>query len=339
MKSIKSMPAIAHRPASAGPGGSGGRGGAGAGGGSGGDRTLLPPAQASMPRSQSMAATTVMSKPQERMRVMARRVPFMAFTGVGSQLVTFGRSFSRANLARLGSRIQSSANLAKMGMHGSASYGSMGEAAAALGPTPSPLDRDYSDVTAVSTGSGFFGNTFADEDEEELEGMQPGFTVALGMAVFTAVLASFQVGYNSGVLNVPQDTIVSALKLSTIQWSFAVAIFCIGGLLGSMSGARMADRLGRKNFLLSNNVLFITGGLLESLSSEIVMLSLGRLAIGVGCGGATVVVPMYLGEIAPANLRGSLGTMNQFAMVSGCNTAAAATATSCNGAVSLAAWF
>jgi len=247
---------------------------------------------------------------------MARRVPFMAFTGVGSQLGAFARSFSRANLARLGSRIQSYANLSKLGhsqngLPGSSSYGSMGDV---LGPAPSPLDGHHRDA---SEGSSMFGNTFDLDLEDDLEGMQPGFTVALGMAVFTAVLASFQVGFNSGVLNVPQTTIVAALHLSTLQWSFAVAIFCIGGLLGSMSGARMADRLGRKNFLIANNVLFIVGGLLESLAGDEVMLSLGRLAIGVGCGGATVVVPMYLGEIAPANLRGSLGTMNQFAMVIG----------------------
>ena len=129
--------------------------------------------------------------------------------------------------------------------------------------------------------------------------------------------ASFQVGYNSGVLNVPQSTIVASLHLTTLQWSIAVAIFCIGGLLGSMSGGKAADHIGRKNFLIANNVAFIAGGLCESLAGGIALLSLGRLAIGIGCGGATVVVPMYLGEIAPANLRGSLGTMNQFAMVIG----------------------
>lgn len=124
-------------------------------------------------------------------------------------------------------------------------------------------------------------------------------------------------GYNSGVLNVPQTVIVSALRLSTLQWSIAVAIFCIGGLVGSMLGGKTADAIGRKNFLIANNALFIGGGLLEALSSGFLMMSTGRLLIGMGCGGATVVVPMYLGEIAPANLRGSLGAMNQFFMVVG----------------------
>ena len=110
---------------------------------------------------------------------------------------------------------------------------------------------------------------------------------------------------------------MASLRLTTLEWSVAVAIFCIGGLLGSLGGGKTADRIGRKNFLIANNTLFIAGGLLEALAGSVAMLSMGRLLIGVGCGGATVVVPMYLGEIAPANLRGSLGTMNQFAMVIG----------------------
>ena len=295
MKSAKSMPAMAgatFRPLA--PGG------------------FAAAVGASMQRSQSMSV----NKPQERMRHMARRIPMLAFAGLGSQMQTFVRSFSRANLARLGSRVQSYANLCKAG-GGGGSYGSTSDFGAVggqtpnLGPAPSPFDgsRDFSQ----SGDSALFGTMF----DEDLESMQPGFTLSLGMAVFTAVLASLQVGYNSGVLNVPQDTITAALKLSTLEWSVAVAIFCIGGLLGSISGSRMADQLGRKNFLIANNTLFMAGGLLEALAGGISMLSLGRLLIGIGCGGATVVVPMYLGEIAPANLRGSLGTMNQFAMVIG----------------------
>ena len=57
------------------------------------------------------------------------------------------------------------------------------------------------------------------------------------------------------------------------------------------------------------------GALLQALANGVWLMMLGRLVVGVACGGCTVVVPLYLGEIAPANLRGSLGTMNQFATV------------------------
>ena len=57
-----------------------------------------------------------------------------------------------------------------------------------------------------------------------------------------------------------------------------------------------------------NNILFLSGATLEALSSGVWMMSAGRLLIGLGCGGVSVVVPLYLGEIAPPNLRGALGT-------------------------------
>ena len=145
----------------------------------------------------------------------------------------------------------------------------------------------------------------------------PSYTAALSVAVFCATLSSFQVGLNSGLLNVPEQVIRSSLQLSVNEWSIIVSIFCIGGLIGSLLGGRLADTIGRKNLLTSVNVLFISGALLQSCATSYWMLLLGRLVIGCGCGCATVSVPMYVGEIAPAALRGSLGTMNQFAIVIG----------------------
>ena len=145
----------------------------------------------------------------------------------------------------------------------------------------------------------------------------PTYTGALVLAVFSSVLSSFQVGLNSGILNVPESTIRRDLDLSTNEWALIVSIFCTGGLFGSLLGGKLADAIGRKNLLTSSNVLFISGALLESLSQNFWMLLMGRLIIGLGCGCSTVIVPLYLGEIAPANLRGSLGTMNQFSIVIG----------------------
>jgi hypothetical protein len=161
MKSIKSMPAISHA-------------GLGGGSGLGGSGGSLANQRAMLQRSQSMA----LQKPQEQMKVMARKVPFMAFPGVGSQLGVFVRSFSRANLQRMGSRVQSHASLSKLS---GAAYGSLDFGQSPLSAAPS-LHRELSEATS----------------EEDLESMQPGFTLALGMAVLTAVLGqqNFQLERN-----------------------------------------------------------------------------------------------------------------------------------------------
>lgn len=51
--------------------------------------------------------------------------------------------------------------------------------------------------------------------------------------------------------------------------------------------------------------------------NRVAVLMGGRLVSGIACGGATVVVPLYLGEVSPAHLRGMLGTLNQLVMVIG----------------------
>ena len=79
-------------------------------------------------------------------------------------------------------------------------------------------------------------------------------------------------------------------------------------------------------------MIFVIGGLVEAASAipecaptggwrpcttRVGTLIVGRAISGIACGGATVVVPMYLGEIAPAHLRGTIGTLNQLSAVIG----------------------
>ena len=219
------------------------------------------------------------SNPQAQLHTLIRSVPFVALPGLGSQLV---RSYSRREVT----------------------------AGAVTSSRASPKPG----VTLTTTAA------FTPNEETSLLvplPAPPSYTAALSIAVFCATLSSFQVGLNSGLLNVPEQVIRSSLSLSVNEWSIIVSIFCIGGLIGSVLGGRLADTIGRKNLLISVNVLFISGALLQSLATSYWMLLLGRLVIGCGCGSATVSVPMYVGEIAPAALRGSLGTMNQFAIVIG----------------------
>lgn len=76
----------------------------------------------------------------------------------------------------------------------------------------------------------------------------------------------------------------------------------------------------RKGGLLLNNVLGIVGGCLmgfTKMAHSYEMLFFGRFIIGVNCGLNTSLVPMYISEIAPLNLRGGLGTVNQLAVTVG----------------------
>lgn len=147
-------------------------------------------------------------------------------------------------------------------------------------------------------------------------------TFPLMMAVFVATLGAAQYGYHIGVINTPAQVIKENLisggaVVDEEGWSWVVSIFCVGGVVGSYIGGILAEMLGRKKFILVNVLLFTIASLIMFFASSLWELILARFIVGCGSGGTSVVVPLYLGEIAPASLRGALGTMTQFAVVIG----------------------
>ncbi|CAG9781697.1 unnamed protein product [Diatraea saccharalis] len=164
--------------------------------------------------------------------------------------------------------------------------------------------------------------------------LEQGLTFFLSYAILAAVLGMLQFGYNTGVINAPGKNIANFMKDvyknrygldlhdDTVNklYSIAVSIFAIGGMLGGFSGGMIANRFGRKGGLLLNNILGISGASLmgfTKISHCYELLIFGRFIIGVNCGLNTSLVPMYISEIAPLNLRGGLGTVNQLAVTVG----------------------
>ncbi|XP_021936256.1 glucose transporter type 1 isoform X9 [Zootermopsis nevadensis] len=164
--------------------------------------------------------------------------------------------------------------------------------------------------------------------------LEQGLTFFLSYAILAAVLGMLQFGYNTGVINAPEVNIENFMKdvyksrygediqddSVKLLYSLAVSIFAIGGMLGGFCGGMIANRFGRKGGLLLNNLLGIVGAVLMGCTKLFQLyefLFLGRFIIGVNCGLNTSLVPMYISEIAPLNLRGGLGTVNQLAVTVG----------------------
>ncbi|KAJ8360477.1 hypothetical protein SKAU_G00170020 [Synaphobranchus kaupii] len=159
-------------------------------------------------------------------------------------------------------------------------------------------------------------------------------TFPLMLAVGVAVIGSLQFGYNTGVINAPQDIIeafynetwserynepISEASLTTL-WSLSVSIFSIGGIFGSFSVGLFVNRFGRKYSMLMANILAFIGAAFmgfSKLAASWEMLIIGRFVIGLYSGLSTGFVPMYVGEISPTALRGALGTLHQLGIVVG----------------------
>uniref|UniRef100_A0A2R8M9U9 Solute carrier family 2 member 9 n=1 Tax=Callithrix jacchus TaxID=9483 RepID=A0A2R8M9U9_CALJA len=96
----------------------------------------------------------------------------------------------------------------------------------------------------------------------------------------------------------------------TLLWSVTVSIFAIGGLVGTLMVKMIGKVLGRKRTLLANNGFAISAALLMACSLQagaFEMLIVGRFIMGINGGIALSVLPMYLSEISPKQIRGSLG--------------------------------
>ena len=144
-------------------------------------------------------------------------------------------------------------------------------------------------------------------------------TPRLVASVLVAMLYGFLLGYHTSVMNAAEAT---ALPGHTVGgWSFAVTAMAIGGPIGSSVGGEFADQYGRQTSLLLIMALYAAGGVVLTLGNamlnSLAVVVGARFALGVAAGATTVVLPVYLGEVAPPELRGTFGTLNQLAMVLG----------------------
>ncbi|KAF4318599.1 hypothetical protein BBO99_00006555 [Phytophthora kernoviae] len=151
---------------------------------------------------------------------------------------------------------------------------------------------------------------------EEDEDSEPGYTYPLLLSCLVAVINAFQYGYNTAVTGSVNPDVVFPGH-SGMLWATCVSAFAVGGPIGSIGGGQLSAKIGRKRTMLANSCLFVVSGAVMALAIDIYMLIVGRFLVGIASGTATVIVPLYLGELAPPNLRGSLGTTYQVAMVLG----------------------
>jgi len=152
--------------------------------------------------------------------------------------------------------------------------------------------------------------------EQEGEDVDSGIlTMPLFMAVIVAVTSQFLVGFNTSVMNGAGDVVFPGH--SVLMWSVVVSSFAVGGPVGAIGSGILSNKRGRRGAIMLNAWVFLVGGLMMALAPDVYWLVPARVVCGIASGASTVVVPVYLGEVAPPTLRGALGTLTQFAMVIG----------------------
>jgi SP family xylose:H+ symportor-like MFS transporter len=148
-----------------------------------------------------------------------------------------------------------------------------------------------------------------------------------------ATIGGLLFGYDTAVISGAEKSIqaylIEPLGLSALVHGITVSSALIGCIIGGAISGILSSRLGRKRSLILAAVLFFVSALGsawpealfftagEPTMGLLVMFNFYRIIGGIGVGLASAVVPMYIGEIAPADVRGRMVSFNQFAIIFG----------------------
>ncbi|KAL1832514.1 hypothetical protein ACET3Z_002165 [Daucus carota] len=171
--------------------------------------------------------------------------------------------------------------------------------------------------------NGDYNKGVGDLEQPFLE-WREGSSGSLGVVLFStfvAVCGSFEFGSCVGYSAPTQSGIREDLNLTLAQYSMFGSLVTIGAMIAAFTSGRIADFIGRKGAMRMSAAFCIAGWLAIYLSMGALSLDIGRFLTGYGIGIISYVVPVYIAEIAPSNLRGGLTTLNQLMICTGSSIA------------------
>lgn len=137
-------------------------------------------------------------------------------------------------------------------------------------------------------------------------------------------IAAFLFGFTSAVISGALLQLKNQFALTPWQQGMLVSVLLLGALIGSLFAGGLADRIGRKRALFLLGLLLLLGSIGSGEAGDFLFLVAARGLTGIGVGLASVVVPIYLAELAPPERRGAFVAINQFSIALGILAAYAA---------------
>lgn len=157
--------------------------------------------------------------------------------------------------------------------------------------------------------------------------------VYVTILTLVATLGGLLFGYDTAVISGAEKSLeeylIVPLGLSSLVHGATISSALIGCIIGGAVSGFFASKLGRKNSLLFAAVLFFLSAIVSAYPETLffkegdktigllIAFNIYRIIGGIGVGLASAICPMYIGEIAPAHLRGRLVSLNQFAIIFG----------------------
>ena len=124
-------------------------------------------------------------------------------------------------------------------------------------------------------------------------------------------------GYDTGVINGALRPMAAEIGLDAFTEGVVTSSLVFAAAFGALFGGRISDAIGRRRTIIILAVLFFLGTVVVVASPNFALLVVGRIMLGLAVGGASTVVPVYLAELAPFEIRGSITGRNEVAIVTG----------------------
>ncbi|KAG8355261.1 Myo-inositol transporter 1 [Fusarium venenatum] len=155
-------------------------------------------------------------------------------------------------------------------------------------------------------------------EQNLIEDSAPGLFLNL-CVVATAIggmLFGYDTGVISGVLVVLGDDLDGRF-MSPSEKELITALCAAGAFVGAIIAGVTADKYGRKPAIWFASVLFTIGAVVQASSYSLIQMCVGRVLVGLGVGSASMVIPLYIAEIAPAKYRGRMISIDMVFLATG----------------------
>ncbi|KAJ9655969.1 hypothetical protein H2201_008686 [Coniosporium apollinis] len=158
------------------------------------------------------------------------------------------------------------------------------------------------------------------EEATELSGIEAtAASKAAWLISITVSIGGFLFGYDTGYISSVLVTLGTSLghALSSSEQELVTSLTSGGALVGAVGAGLTADRFGRKMPIWAACVVFVVGTVLQTAAYSVAQFAVGRFVVGLGVGSAAMVVPLYIGELAPAKYRGRMIAFNNMSVTFG----------------------
>lgn len=139
----------------------------------------------------------------------------------------------------------------------------------------------------------------------------------LYVVAIIASLGGLLSGYDTGVISGALLFINESWNLADTTQGILVSSVLIGAVIGAATNGILADMFGRKKIIMAIAVIFTLGSIMCAFAPNIFVLIASRIFVGFAVGVVNFVVPLYLSEISPKHLRGTLVSLYQWAITAG----------------------